>query len=218
MRVFISHSSKDKPAVERLALALEKAGFFPWYDAWEIAAGDSIVDKINRGLDEAEAGIIVFSASSKESRWVEAEAGYLTYARIQEGKLLIPVVAGDDAWVPPLLRPLARRGIEELEAIAEGLRSRKPRRPGVPLPEQGRVERVLVSLRREADRRVRVTVEIGGEVHAAAGPLALPRDLLALRDAFLRGFRLASHRSPEQAARAALEKDLTELGRALCGL
>jgi hypothetical protein len=37
-------------------------------------AGDDIVASINAGLDQAGAGIIVFSRHSKESRWVEAEA------------------------------------------------------------------------------------------------------------------------------------------------
>ena len=50
----------------------------------------------------------MFSASSRDSRWVEAEVSYLTYARIQEGKALIPVFVGDEPFVPPLLRPLAR--------------------------------------------------------------------------------------------------------------
>jgi hypothetical protein len=32
MRVFISHSSKDKPAVEEFARALGARGFDPWLD------------------------------------------------------------------------------------------------------------------------------------------------------------------------------------------
>ena len=118
MRVFISHSSKDKPAVEPLVHALRERGFDPWFDKWEIGPGDDIVASINAGLEEADAGIIAFSRHSRESRWVEAEVSYLTYARIQEEKILIPVMVSDDAWVPPLLRPLARRGIEEIDAIA----------------------------------------------------------------------------------------------------
>jgi TIR domain len=62
-------------------------------DKWEIRPGDDIVASINAGLDQADAGIIVFSQHSHESRWVEAEVSYLTYARVQEQKVLIPVVA-----------------------------------------------------------------------------------------------------------------------------
>src|SRR5687767_7605599 len=124
MRVFISHSSKDKSAVEALAHALRERGFDVWLDKWEFGPGDSIVASINDGLEQAQAGLIVFSQHTRESRWVDAEVAYLTFARIEEGKVLIPVVLGEDAWVPPLLRPLVRRRIEEVDAIADGLRQR----------------------------------------------------------------------------------------------
>lgn len=51
-RVFISHSSKDKPAVEKLARALRAKGIDAWLDKWEIAPGDDIVARINEGLEE----------------------------------------------------------------------------------------------------------------------------------------------------------------------
>jgi hypothetical protein len=127
MRVFISHSSKDKPAVEPLVHALRERGFDPWFDKWEISPGDDIVASINTGLDEAGAGIIAFSRHSRESRWVEAEVSYPSYARIQEEKILIPVMVSGDAWVPPLLRPLVRRGIEEIDAIARCPHARQRR-------------------------------------------------------------------------------------------
>ena len=64
MRVFISHSSKDKPAVEALALALRERGIETWLDKWMIGPGDDIVDKINAGLEEVQAGLIVCSAGA----------------------------------------------------------------------------------------------------------------------------------------------------------
>ena len=115
-------------------------------DEWHIDSGTDIVSAINRGLDEAGAGIIVFSPHSRESRWVEAESSYLTYARIQENKILIPVLAHDDAWVPPLLRPLARRAIHETKAIADALLHRTAGPPPVRKPELGRVERLRISI------------------------------------------------------------------------
>ena len=67
MHVFISHSSKDKPAVEQLARELRARGIDAWLDKWEIGPGDDIVASINAGLDAADAGIIVFSQHSRES-------------------------------------------------------------------------------------------------------------------------------------------------------
>lgn len=43
----------------------------------------------------------------------------ITYARIQEGKPLVPVILGDDPYIPPLLRPLARIRIESIDAIGQ---------------------------------------------------------------------------------------------------
>ncbi|HYI07924.1 MAG TPA: tetratricopeptide repeat protein [Thermoanaerobaculia bacterium] len=215
MRVFISHSSKDMPAVEALDRALRERGIETWLDQWTIAPGDDIVARINAGLEEANAGLIVFSSHSRESRWVEAEVSYLTYARIQEGKVLIPVVAGDDAYVPPLLRPLARRGIEEVEAIADALKSRRAVPPHVTSPVAGRYERVVVSLRRNGVAGVEVRVGVGGEEYGRAVHAELPRDVAAARDAFLRGFRAGLRRGPAEAAQASLEIELAHLGRVL---
>ncbi len=218
MRVFISHSSKDKAAVERLALGLRERGIEPWLDKWEIGPGDDIAAGINAGLEAANAGLIVFSRHSLESRWVEAEISYLTFARIEEGKILVPVVVGTDSYVPPLLRPLARRAIEETDAIADALLGRKPKPPAQPVPGHGRTERVVISLRRENGAGFRVTVWIGREKHGEKLHALLPAPLLEARDWFLRGLRFGPYRSAAAANRAALEASLADLGRHLRGL
>src|SRR3954454_18067206 len=215
MPVFLSHSSKDKPQVEALAVALRERGIDPWLDEWEIGPGDDIVASINLGLDEAGAGLVVFSAHSRESRWVDAEVSYLTYARIQEGKALIPVVLGDGVWVPPLLRPLARRGIDEVDAIADALLNRRARPAPAVVPEQGKVERVLVSLRPEPGGGVRVTVRIRGQEHTSHSFARLPAALVEAQAAFLRGVRAGVRRDPSSAERASQESGLVQLGRAL---
>ena len=80
-RVFISHSSADKPQVTPLAEALRARGIDVWLDQWQINPGDDIVVAINNGLQQCDAGIVVFSAHSQASRWVEAEVSYLVYGR-----------------------------------------------------------------------------------------------------------------------------------------
>jgi hypothetical protein len=215
MRVFISHSSKDKPAVEALARGLRERGIEAWFDKWMIGPGDDIVAKINEGLESAGAGLIVFSAHSRESRWVEAEVSYLTYARIQEGKVLIPVVVGEGAFVPPLLRPLSRRGIEEIDAIADALLHRRGGPPATVSRVAGLRERVLISLRRDGGSGVRVQVHLGGRDYGGAVHRALPQEVVTARDAFLRGFRTGLRRGPADATRKSLEAEMAQLGRAL---
>ena len=47
-KVFISHSSLDKPFVRRLTRRLEKEGFRVWLDERELVAGDSLGKKNKR--------------------------------------------------------------------------------------------------------------------------------------------------------------------------
>jgi tetratricopeptide (TPR) repeat protein len=213
--VFISHSSKDKPAVLALAEALCAHGIDPWFDDWEIGAGDDIVAKINEGLDAADAGIIVFSRHSRESRWVDAEVSTLTYELIQGGKALIPVMAGEDAYVPPLLRPRARRDISEVDAIADAVLGRKPQGKPPVAPEQGRVEPVLLSLRRDPAGGIVVGLEMAGTIHRAEPRAELPRGLIEAQQQFLAGFRTGLRRDPVAAERQSLDASLAGLGRAL---
>jgi hypothetical protein len=217
MRVFVSHSSQDKPAVEALAEALRARGIDPWLDKWEIGLSGDFIASINAGLDEADAGIIVFSAASAASPWVKAEASYLTWARVKEGKLLIPVVLGEAPFIPPLLRPLIRHGIADVDAIADALRNRTPG-PVTPIGPAPARASVLVTLRRAPEGAVEATLDIDGVRYPAAPATDLPASLLAAQSAFLRGPRYGQHRDVRVADRAAHEAVLAELGSQLGAL
>ncbi len=216
LRVFIGHSSKDKPAAERLARGLRERGIDAWFAGWEIRPGDDIVERIDGGLEAADAGVVLFSRHTWGSSWVKAEARYLSYARIEEEKVLIPVMAEAGAWVPPLLRPLARRGVEEVEAIAEALLHRSAGPPALGSVEDRQVERVVISLGRGEDGEgVQVEVRIGDALYGGASHAALPAPLLRARAEFLRGFRVGIRRDPAVAERRSLESRVVELGRQL---
>jgi hypothetical protein len=168
MRVFVSHCSRDIEPVEALAKALRERGFETWLDKWELASGDDLVAKINAALADADAGLIVYSAAAADSIWVAAESNYLIWAAIEEGKPLIPVMLEDDAPVPALIRPRLRRGIDEIDAIAEALRNRRAGPPPVRPASEGRTRRVTVALDRGVgDGGVAVEVRLGDEVFAA---------------------------------------------------
>ena len=117
--------------------------------------------------------------------------------------------------MPPLLRPLARRGIEEVDAIADALLHRRAGPPPVASGATGRCERVLVSLRRDGASGVRVRVLLGGEEYGSDAHPALPRVVVAAHDAFLSGFHAAARRRPDEASRASIEAEMAGLGRAL---
>lgn len=64
MKAFISHSSIDKPFVERLAGDLRtREGIDAWLDKWEILPGDRIPQKLEEGLSSA--GILILVLSPK---------------------------------------------------------------------------------------------------------------------------------------------------------
>jgi tetratricopeptide (TPR) repeat protein len=216
MRVFLSHSSRDKAAVEALARYLRQQGIDAWLDIWEIGPGDDIIAKMNQGLEQADAGLIVFSAQSLLSPWVSAEVATLTYERIKNGQLLIPVQVGNDAPIPPLLKPLCRLSIEDHQSIAAALLHRRAGPPPLGQPAAGRLERVRLQLGRRGDGAIAVQAMVGDQGPFEATHPAIPAPLLEGRRAFLRGFGGGS-RDWAATGRAAMEGELRALGQALAG-
>jgi len=102
---FVSHSSADGGVVEELARALARNGVDPWYAGWEIGPGDSIVDKINEGLESCDAFVIVVSRNSVRSKWVREELNSAVVERIEREAQIVPVRL-DDSPVPPIINHL----------------------------------------------------------------------------------------------------------------
>jgi hypothetical protein len=71
--LFLSHSSKDKAFVGKLAHDLNSLGIGVWFDRWEILAGDSIIDKISHGIQSNDYLAIILSPNSVSSPWVRKE-------------------------------------------------------------------------------------------------------------------------------------------------
>jgi len=71
--IFISHSSKDKPFVTKLAMDLVYRDIAVWFDRWELETGDSLIQKIYNSIDESSYLLVVLSSSSINSKWVEKE-------------------------------------------------------------------------------------------------------------------------------------------------
>ncbi len=92
-KAFVSHTSKDKHFVEQFAWDLRQFGIDVWYDEWEIAAGDSIVEKVFAGLDASDNLIVVLSTASVTSRWVNEELSVALMRRLSEANIrIIPVL------------------------------------------------------------------------------------------------------------------------------
>src|ERR1035438_3432140 len=72
--VFLSHSSKDKPVVRRLAERLRKDGLRVWFDEWEIRPDDSIPRKIEEGLEQSAVLILCMTVNSLGPDWAKVES------------------------------------------------------------------------------------------------------------------------------------------------
>ncbi|WP_252238841.1 TIR domain-containing protein [Clostridium sp. VAP51] len=71
--IFLSHNSKDKKFVRELAGKLKNYNVKVWIDEAEIKIGDSLVKKIEHGIDDMDYLGVVLSPNSIESEWVTKE-------------------------------------------------------------------------------------------------------------------------------------------------
>jgi TIR domain len=102
-KVFISHSSVDKPFVRRLTARIRRAGFEVWLDKHELIAGDPLGEKIARALTEANVVLVVVSDHSVKSKWLRYELNLATERMIKGDCRVIPVVINDVALPPEVV-------------------------------------------------------------------------------------------------------------------
>lgn len=106
IKVFLSHSSKDKELVRRIGKDLESYGFDIWLDEKEILIGDSIVDKVDKGLNKSNFVLALLSKASIESGWVKQEIqSALHFHHTDKSIFVIPVLA-EECEMPHYLAPL----------------------------------------------------------------------------------------------------------------
>jgi hypothetical protein len=102
--VFLSHNSKDKPRVLRLAERLQAEGVRVWFDAWVIKPGDDIYLAIERGLEAARVQVLCLSEAALESEWVTLERSTVLFRDpSNKGRRFIPLLL-DDCVLPDTLR------------------------------------------------------------------------------------------------------------------
>jgi WD40 repeat protein/energy-coupling factor transporter ATP-binding protein EcfA2 len=72
--VFLSHNSREKPAVERLGQHLKRAGIEPWLDKWHLTPGGRWQEELAAGLRES-ASCAVFIGAHDAGDWEREEIG-----------------------------------------------------------------------------------------------------------------------------------------------
>jgi hypothetical protein len=103
-RIFICHSSKDKPFVRKLAGDLKSSGLSVWFDDWELLPGDSLSDKIQDGISESSWLLIILSKNSVKSQWVRRELNAGLAEEMKRKDAFIVPVRVDFCKIPMFLR------------------------------------------------------------------------------------------------------------------
>jgi hypothetical protein len=90
--VFISHASEDKDEIVRpLAQALQSGGLEVWYDEFELRIGDSLRQKIDKGLANSRFGIVVLSQAFLGKGWTNYELDGLVTRSVTGEQILLPI-------------------------------------------------------------------------------------------------------------------------------
>lgn len=132
--VFISHASEDKDEIVRpLAIALKNAGLSVWYDEFELRIGDSLRQKIDRGLSKSRFGIVVLSKNFIKKGWTNYELDGIITKVVSGEQVILPiwhnitkqeVVDFSPSIADKLARNTANFTVEEIAAeIAELIRN-----------------------------------------------------------------------------------------------
>ena len=104
MPIFISYSHKDKAFVDRLAMQLVRRNVNVWLDRWELAVGDSLVERIQEAVDGASALLVILSKASVASEWCKKELSAGLLRELEEKRVVVMPVMLEDCDVPVFAR------------------------------------------------------------------------------------------------------------------
>lgn len=101
--VFLSHSSRDKPFVSRLAIDLKSKGVPVWFDQWELKVGDSLSERIEHGISQSGWLAVVISKNSVSSDWVQKELRAAQARELRDKSVFVLPIIIDDCEIPLFL-------------------------------------------------------------------------------------------------------------------
>lgn len=123
MKVFISHSSKDKDRfVLDFAIKLRNQGIDAWLDYWEMSIGDSLVEKIfHEGIKDCDFFIIILSKNSIKSNWVREELEIGVVKKIEKQTKIMPIIIDENVVIPKVLSATVWQKITDLNSYDKEL-------------------------------------------------------------------------------------------------
>ncbi|MGZ8219639.1 toll/interleukin-1 receptor domain-containing protein [Methylomagnum sp.] len=166
--VFLSHNSKDKPAVRDLKAALEAYGLKIWYDEDELRPGVPWQELLESGIRDS-ASVAVVIGKDGLGPWEDEEMRAALDLAVKDKRPVIPVLLPDVPAVPSLplflsnrtwvdLRPaLSAKNVGRLVWGITGIRPSRPHPvtapayPPPPTPSPAKVSPALAVWRERLD-------------------------------------------------------------------
>jgi len=182
--VFLSHNSRDKPAVEWLAAKLEdQAQIHVFLDKWNLVPGDPWQEDLENALT-ASATVAVFLGPAGISGWHNEELRNALTTRVSDrGRRVIPVLLPgttmpEENEIPVFLQRLTwvdfRAGLDDGDAfhrLIAGIKGESPGRPGKPGDHQPPPKPELKSKKQEKEQPMsEKKVNTGGGAYVS-GPV-----------------------------------------------
>jgi hypothetical protein len=210
MRVFVSYSAQDKEVVARIVDRLRGDGHDVWIDSLRIDPGDNIQRKIDEGLEQADALIVIVSENSFKSQWVQREFAAIALHEISKRERRVIPVRIDRSPVPSYLADRQYLDLTEdfdggLNRLSQALASPVADRDGGEARAAGATDNRASQLAnlRQALRRGRLTLVCGAGASIEAGVPAWNDLLLVLLERMME--RIAKDHSLDLGKRAAKE-------------
>ncbi len=116
---FLSHNSRDKPAVRALAAALGARGVVVWLDEARLRPGLSAQRQMDSGIRQSRS-IAVLVGADGLGPWEQEEMEAALSLAVRDGRPVIPVLLPDAPAVPPLPLFLANRTWVDLRPAGRG--------------------------------------------------------------------------------------------------
>nr|AWM11126.1 molecular chaperone Tir [Bradyrhizobium symbiodeficiens] len=212
MRIFISHSDRDKSAVDKISQRLRGAGYATWDNRFQLKMGDNFQRKILEELEESNVLLIIVSKNSFRSALAQQEfATIVLQQEITNGSRRIIPIKIDEVSVPNYLAHLQYLDFSQdfdagLERLVADLRTTKMaligRSQTTAAPSGDSIDTQIRALH-EALQRGRLTLVCGAGISVKAGIPSWGELLVRLLDRMME--KLSKNLSMEIGKNTAIE-------------
>ena len=107
VKIFISHSSKDKKFARTLRDSFHSENIDTWFDEDDILVGDDFVESMEKGLKESDFIVIVLSPNFSTGPWAKKEYRTALTEQIDKGIIKILPIKHKESEPPAMLNSIS---------------------------------------------------------------------------------------------------------------